>query len=299
MGSIARKGDDQLRAQDDSIKLSAFGILDNMYDDYVASAGPGGFFDKKLKRVREDAEAKVTAAKDQFTLLKDQQAQSLRQGESSGEIAYQQALAKSNTDLRAMTEKANMQAVAARDTSSEDAFSVSDAVAKSGLAGVGDRARKALGKRRKESVDAINLGLRLQKESTEQNLAATEQKVNADRSSAAMAMTQNTENAAFNMDTSRKEINRGLRGDVSDIEEARASALSDLIEKSHTLKQNTEMAFKDQYSTWPRDNEGGSGFLGFIDPHGEGNIEDPGIHDWDLKTTPDAFKDYFNEIDII
>ena len=288
-GGNRRWGDDELRDQDDETKVAAFGILDNMKEEYQMMMNPDtGFFANKLDTVRKDDERATEQAQEQFDLSKTQASRAFTDSKSQGEASYQQALASNRADIKNLLRKSQEEALGARDQASDTAYSMSLTEGMGGLAGVGERARRSLSAKRDKGVDAIALSTKMQKESADRQLAQTEQNVNISRSQSASAMNSANESANLALDQTRENVQAELQKNITDIGEQRAKLANKFISDALNLQSSTTGAFKDEYSSWAGSDHSGDEDGDIADTAGSGN-------DWDHWESNEEFEEKFNE----
>jgi hypothetical protein len=278
-----KHGDDEIREQDDALKQSAFGQLNEMADEYKRMSEPGGYFDEKGKKLASDAQKGMQDLADKHNLASQQSQRSYGQASSSAQQSYQQTQSETKANIQNMMEKSRMEAQSARESAAQDAYTLATASSKGGLAGVGGRARAMLGKKKAAGVDAIALGLKMQKEGAERQLAQAEIGRNAATTGAAAAMRTANETSEMQMSQGRDEIARKLLDDQAELQEKQDKAASNLTSQAFALRGQTVGAFKEQYSRW--------------DAGGHDNEPDNtgGDHAWHAKNTTKDFEDEFEK----
>jgi uncharacterized protein YbjQ (UPF0145 family) len=295
MGSCGSKGDDQIRAQDEEVRQSAFEQLQDMKEDYDRMSGADGYFANKIRQLEEDTNIKQSQAKDQFDLVKSQQNKIFNASATQGKVTYNQQLADTRNNIAKLIEKSNIDAVATRDSGSENFFAITEAEGKSGMASAGKRARKSLLKKKSQGVDTIALGLIHAKESSEQNIRNAEISMNKERSNNALSMQNATDSAELTMATTRKNLEREMVNNTAEIEEAREKALSNITQQAKGIKASTVSSFKDQHSSWKRNigESYGTWFFGIGSGKKTVNAADATGNDWDYVPSDIAWDDKF------
>ena len=272
------EGDDEIREQDNELKKSAFGQLDVLYQDYARMVKPDGFFGQKIRRLQEDTLEQQQQKADAFNLAKKQSQRAHSEGTTNARMNFLQSQQEIENNMDNLMEKTRMEAMGARQAAADDAYAVSQASARGGLAGVGGRAREMLGRKKQSGIDAISLGLRMQQQSLDAQLAKAETSRNQAMTSSASAMRTANETAEMGMNQSRADLGRKLENDVADVVEAREKAKSQMLSQALALKGQTVGSFKEQFSRWD-----GSG----------DNIDDPGENNWHSYSDHKGFQGKF------